>query len=167
MERPGWAKVVGVIGAIVGAVGVFGSAQSLFMPKMIEMQREMMQQMKESAKQSDQGTFPEFPEQFFDYPGWFEEWSLVNGVVGVGLSAGCLLASIFLLTLRPGAPRLFILFSGLSLFWHGIRIVAGSLVANVMAWSLLPAAIFGIVVHAILLAVVLNSDRRAYASQAA
>jgi len=167
LEQPRWAKIVGVIGATLGAAGVLGSAQAMFLPKMIEAQWEMMQRIKDSAKRGDQPAFPELPEKLFEFPEWFEGWSLLNGIVGVGLSAGCLLASIFLLTVRPGAPRLFLFFSALSLFWHAVRIVAGGLAATLMAWSMLPAAIFGVVVHAVLIAIVLKSDRQAYASQAA
>jgi len=165
VERPRWATIVGVIGAILGAGGALGSAQTMFMPQMLENQRELFEQVAEAEKREGGGAFSAFTEEFFEFPEWFEEWSLVNGLVGVALSGGCLLASILLLSVRPGTPRLFVLFCSLSVLWHGVRFAVGAMGTGILAWGLLPGAVFGAVIHGVLIAVVLKSDQGAYAPQ--
>jgi hypothetical protein len=144
-----------------------GSAQAIFLPHMMGMQREMVREMNESAERDGEHPIPEFPEDLLDYPSWFESWSIINGSVGVVLSAGCLLAGVLLLIVRSGAARLFLLFSGLSVVWHVVRIAIGAQGATLVAWSIIPGAIAGLALHTVLIAVVLMSDRDAYESRAA
>ena len=83
-------------------------------------------------------------------PAWYKDWALINGGLGLILGAGYLLASIFLLLLRPGAPTLFMVIAGLSicrgglavaivasafslmLFWSGVMAVVGLLIDVVL-----------------------------------
>ena len=102
----------------------------------------------------------------FATPPWYQKWTALNGSLALLLGAAYLLASIFLLLLRPGAPRLFMWVAGLSIC-RGV--MAASVVASsfsiMMLWSGL-SAVVGILIDVVLIIVVSVSDRSAYAASA-
>lgn len=158
--------MVGVLGIIVGATGVLGSTQALLMPQTLQMQSEIFEEISQAELEPGGPRLPALPTKFLDYPDWYEGWSLLNGAVGIFLSGGCVLASIFLLILRAGAPRLFLVFSAASVLWHIVRFAVGASVGTFVGWGMIPAAILGIVMHVALIASLLSGDRRAYAHAA-
>ncbi len=101
VKRPTWVTTVGVLGIIFGCTGIFGAGQDVVMPKMMEMQRQMMSEVSRSAPQEDQhasasqttanqNARPQFPnpqmfksilEKMFDVPEWFGIWSISIGGV--------------------------------------------------------------------------------------
>lgn len=174
MERPTWATTVATIGLILGCLGVLGSAQTAFMPDMIDMQRDMLDAIAEADRGSESGgsasgdalsrDFIEgFAEQL-EVPVWFETSSRINGLVGVVLSAGCVFASILLLVMRPNAVILFAVVSAGSLIWHVVRGAVALEAGGFFAGSAIGGAALGFVVHAGLLLTLGCSDRSAYSA---
>jgi len=51
MKRPTWATIVGILGIVFGCFGILGGGQSVFMPKMMEMQKEMLEAFEKTAAQ--------------------------------------------------------------------------------------------------------------------
>jgi hypothetical protein len=174
VDRPRWATVVGVIGLLVGGLGTLSGAQNIFMPQMLEMQKEMFESLSTPPTKSDATQPPmAFPpelaktlERQFEVPEWFATWSQVNGIVGVLLSAGCIVGSILLLVVRPSGVSLFVVFSMGSLAWHGVRAVVAFQASSFMVMSAIGAAVLGIVIHGSLLLAVKLGDRSAYSSTA-
>ncbi len=54
MKRPTWATVVGVLGIIFACSGILGAGQEIFMPKIMQMQKELFSTLeKASTKQQE------------------------------------------------------------------------------------------------------------------
>lgn len=181
-KTPTWGSVIGVLGIIFGALGMLGGTYELIMPKMIDMQQEMMVAMKEQAqaeqkRKSQQPNYPDDsskksdvdPTAMFDsmekmwrIPPWYRTWSLVNGALALILGAAYILAAIFLIIVRAGAPTIFVGVAGLSIIRNlaalGLGISAGSFVAF---WSASSSAM-GLLIDLVLVIIVLVSDRSPY-----
>ena len=99
-------------------------------------------------------------------PAWYKDWALINGGLGLILGAGYLLASIFLLLLRPGAPTLFMVIAGLSICRGGLAVaIVASAFSLMLFWSGVMAVV-GLLIDVVLIIVVAVSDRSAYAKPA-
>ena len=185
-KPPAWANVIGILGIIFGALGLLGATYELLMPMMFEMQEQMMTSMQEAAEKVEAERDKEAPcpgdqeqreqrasraehmaamesmREIWERPPWHKTWSLINGSLAGLLGAGYLLASIFLLIMRPSAPTFFLAVAGASMLRNavsfGVGIYAGSFL---MFWSISSAAT-GFLIDLVLVIVVLVSDKSDY-----
>ncbi len=135
MKKPTWVTVVGILGIIFSCLGILGAGQEMIMPKMLQMQKEMVSDIgnmiekemeKERAKQSNRqggqkggaefpmGMFKSFT-KMFDFPPWYGTWSIISGILKLLICAFFLFASIRLLQLKPSSIRLFYWAAGSSI----------------------------------------------------
>ena len=185
MKRPTWVTVVGVLGIIFACLGILGAGQEMMMPKMMKMQRDMFtdfsemieaEMEKERAKQSYTGEQPpggdEFPMGFFDsimnmfdFPEWYDTWSIIAGILKLLVCAFFLLASIQLLQLKPSSIHLFYGAAAASIvlgvFKGAIALSAGSFIAMAM----MVGGVLGIIIDVILIIVVATGDKAAFYRQ--
>ena len=182
-KPPTWGSVVGVLGICFGALGLLGGTYKLIMPAMFDMQNQMMESMKEAAKEAEKKKAEQSPwpgdktrhgqnpppdkvfesmENFWKFPPWYKTWSIANGVLQMILAAIYILACIFLLTVRRGAPTIFIGVAGASMIRNiasfGVGLASGSML---VFWSA-TSAVSGFLVDLVLVIVVAVSDRSAY-----
>ncbi len=164
MQKPTWAKVVGIIGIILGCFGLLGAGQTIMMPKMIEMQKEMMPQMQEMLEKQ-YGTSQEamnIMQKMWDTPEWFGTWCIISGIIALIIAGFYIYASIGLFQIKKSAIKMFYLAAGISI---GFTILKGLITMAAMSFmgiSVLIGGAFGIVFNIILLIVVANRDKQAF-----
>jgi hypothetical protein len=115
-----------------------------------------------------------FPREFFDFfesqmavPPWFATWSLINGCVGLAISAGYFISSVFLLLKKASGIRGFLTFAALAISWALIRGGVALQTDSFMIAGTLPLAVLGLLVHGTLMFVVWHGDKEAFAPGAA
>jgi len=138
VKRPTWATVVGVLAIIFGIFGVFGGAYDLLMPKMLEMQSEMLSTLSE-GQTSDGTAAPEVKmelevdgqkqqmdmtrmfEQMGDMhehlqlPDWYKQWNTVFAFISMAIAGLYMLSGIVVQSVayfRTGNTMLMAMMSG-------------------------------------------------------
>lgn len=184
MKRPTWATIVGVLGIIFGCFGILGAGQEIFMPKMIEMQKEIFTQMQktstpqqnnqptknaEDPSQENKNVRPSLsPEMFvsmqkmWEVPSWFGTFSIYSGISKAIISALYLLASIWLLQIKPTSIRLFYWAAGSSI---ALSIVKGIIILSTisfMGMAMMFGGAFGALIDIILIIVVVTGNKEAF-----
>ncbi|MBI1731174.1 MAG: hypothetical protein HYR49_00200 [Gammaproteobacteria bacterium] len=167
------ALILGVLGFCFGAFGLLGGVQDLALPYLFSIQKQMAEVSQPKPADPDcperepalPGVDPGWSQelrQFVSGPPWYPRYSMGMGVVRLLLGAGCMLASLFLILVRPGADFFFMLVLGLSaarnLTAVGIGIAAGSLFSF---WAVV-GGVVGFVLDIMLLVVCVVSDRTPY-----
>ena len=180
---PRWGSVVGILGIIFGALGLMGGTYELMMPAMFEMQEKMMDSMKniEKSEKKQRAEKPPCPDDYnfstnsdmsspFDImkemwkvPPWYMKWAYVNGSLALILGAAYILASIFLLIVRVGAPIMFISVAALSMLRNAMAIGIGLSAGSFMAYWSVSSAVAGLLIDLVLIIIVMVSDKSAYA----
>ncbi len=186
MKRPTWATVVGILGIIFGCFGILFGGQEIFMPKMMEFQKEMMTQFEKdiskqqeqmqdkSNEQQDEGSQSQrmTPEMFesmkrmFDVPEWFGTWSLFSGVSKALISGLYLLASIWLLQTKASAIRIFYWAAGSSIALSIIKALVLFSAMSFMGMAFAAGGVFGIIIDIVLIIVVITGNKEAFQLQA-
>ena len=185
MKRPTWVTVVGVLGIIFSCLGILGAGQEMIMPKMLEMQKQMVSDFekmieaemeKESAKQSNrpagQRGGAEFPvgifksvTKMFDFPDWYGTWSIISGILKLLVCAFFLFASIRLLQLKPASIRLFYWAAGSSIALGVVKGAVAVLAASFIGIAMMFGGIFGIIIDIVLIIVVATGNKEAFYRQ--
>jgi hypothetical protein len=99
-------------------------------------------------------------------PWWYGTWEIANGILALILGAGYLIASIFLLSLRSFAPRLFIVVILLSIVRNLFSIALGAVASIYWAMFTILVSICGLAVDLVFLIVLKVSDKSAFLSSA-
>jgi len=111
--RPGWMTAVGVLGIIFGCFGVMSASQTLLMPTMLEWQRKifMAMQAQASRRPESDAVFRDFAAIFEQFmappPSWFTPWSVCLGLLSLATAGVYLFGAIWMLLMKPSAPRIF------------------------------------------------------------
>ncbi len=187
MTRPTWVTVVGVLGIIFGCLGILGGGQEMLLPKLMEMQQAMFSEIssqleQEVEEQGADGNSSTSPDQrpigqadaalafgmlksmqgLWEFPDWFALWSVFSGTLKMLVSALYLLASIWLLQLRPVSIPLFYWAAGSSI---ALGVLKGVVLVSAMSFmgaALMVGGIFGVVIDIVLLIVVVTGDKTAF-----
>ena len=175
MNRPAWATVVGIIGIILGCFGILGGGQTMMMPQVVEMQKEMFTTMQEAAEKQGAANAQEAPpEEMFAFmermwatPDWYGTFCVVAGIVAVCVSGFYIFASIRLLQTKPEAIRLFYVAIGLAIGMAIVKAVGAMATMTFMGMSMAMGGVFGLVINVVLLIVVITGDKEAFAVQQA
>jgi hypothetical protein len=173
MKKPTWAKVVGVIGIILGCFGLLGASQTIIMPKTIEMQKTMMPQMQERMQKSieSQNLSPEqvqqtmrmMQEMWQDTPEWFNTWCIVSGIIALLIAVFYIYVSIGILRVQTSAIKMFYIAAGISICFAIIKGLVAMKALSFIGMSIMGGGIFGIIINIILLIVVAKGDKQAFA----
>jgi len=190
MKRPTWATIVGILGIVFGCFGILGGGQEMFMPKMMEMQKEMFTAFQKAVpqKQPDamheiideipdpsqekKRSIPNFPpaemfemmQKMWEVPSWFASYSISVGIAKALISAFYLLASIWLLQLKPISIRLFYCAAGLSIALCIVKGIVTLTSLSFMGVAMMFGGAFGAFIDIILIIVVLTGDKEAFAA---
>jgi hypothetical protein len=167
MKRPTWATVVGVLGIIFGCLGIIGAGQEIFMPKIMQAQKEMFSKIEETvAKQQPNKQSVEIfktMEKMWEVPTWFGQWSMFTGIAKALISAMYLLASIWLLMIKSVSIRLFYLAAGLSCVLGIIKcVVAFSALSSFIGIAMAAGSTFGSLIDIVLIIAVATGDKSAF-----
>lgn len=171
MNRPTWVTVVGILGIILGSFGIFGAAQLMLTPKMMEMQKDMMAEIQESMEdqetsESDRGA-PDMTEMFekmWVVPEWFGTWCITAGTIGLLISGFYVFASIRLLQTTPTAVRLFYSAAGINIGFALLKAVVAMLATSYMIKAMMVGGLFGTVINVVLLIVVATGNKEVFTS---
>lgn len=184
MKRPTWATIIGVLGIILGCLGIMGAANEIFMPKMIKMQKEMLTEVqktmtrqqvesKTATSQADKDASPDFSPEFFEsmmkmweMPDWFGTFSIFSGVAKALISALYLLASIWLLQIKPVGIRLFYWAAGASIALCAVKGAATLSAFSFFGMAMMMGSVFGALIDIILIIVVVTGNKDAFCAQA-
>jgi len=165
MKRPTWATVVGIAGIVLGCFGILGAGQTVMMPKIIELQKEIFTEVQKSFENrgdTQEKVFNMF-EKMWDVPDWFKTWSIAAGIAGLFVSGFYILASIFLLLLRRHAIKLFYLAVGISISLALLKAIISISAMSFIGFTIMAGGMFGIIINIILFIVVLTGDKKAFA----
>lgn len=164
MQKPTWAKVIGIIGIILGCFGLLGAGQTIVMPKMIEMQKKMMPQMQEMLEKQH-GSSQEalnMMQKMWNTPEWFDTWCVISGIIAFIIAGFYIYASIGLLQIKKSAIKTFYYAVGISIGFIVIKDFVAMVAMSYMGMSILIGGAFGVVINTILLIVVANGDKQAF-----
>ena len=165
MQKPTWAKVVGIIGIIIACFGLLGAWQTTNIPKMIKFQKEMMPQIEKRMAEKHQGSSEEtmkMMEKMWNVPEWFNGWCVIAGVITFMVSGFYLYASIGLMQIKKIAISLFYMAGGASIIFSVIKGFMAISAMSFMGISLVFGDVFGIIVNIILLIVVASGNKEAF-----
>jgi len=191
-KRPTWATVVGVIGIIFAAFSIIGALQTMVMPYIFDMEKNIMQTVqKDFEKQAEkdaandkelspsrkhkherdadmlkqQQQMMDMMGKYMEVPDWFRTTSLVFGIIGSLAGGFYLLSSIFLLLMKPYAPRMFIWSTGVVVALALAKAAAAIATGSFMAIMMILYSIVGVVVAVVLLIVTATSDKSAFEAE--
>jgi len=176
-QRPGWVRPVGIIAVIVGVVGIVSSASMIFLPRILEFQRDMLATFSEmQSANSEQGAprearsegasdgFMDDIEKMLAVPAWYSTWSVVGGVLALAISSAYLLAAIFLLQLKASGIHLFYWSAAGKIVFNSINAFVSWLATGFVGMSQAPGALAGSMVHAVLLIAVAVGSKEGFSS---
>lgn len=188
MKKPRWAKIVGILGIIFGCLGILSGGQEIFMSQMMKIQKEMFTEMHKRSTEKQVNTSPEAyepsqeqkkappdfsPEVFksmekmWEVPDWFDSFSIFAGIAKALISALYLLASIWLLQIKPISIRLFYWAAGLSI---GLSVLKGAVMLSALSFmgmAIMFGSVFGALIDIILIIVVVTGNKEAFQHQPA
>lgn len=173
MKRPTWATVVGILAMIFGLMDILGAAQKMALPSMFEMQQQMTKEMASVNDSALIGPMKEVMDLFksmqkeFQFPEWYKTWATVLGLISMAVAGLYLLSGIFLILMKPSAPRLFYLTIAVSIIWALVLAVVYVKSGAAILMGQLPALIASIVIDVVLLIVVLTGNKEAFCEGAA
>jgi len=173
MKKPTWAKVVGIIGIILGCFALLGASQTIAMPQTIEMQKNMMPEIQKKMLENaeSQNFSPEQVQESMrmmqdiwkDIPEWFDMWCIVSGIIALVIAVFYLYASIGLLRVQTSAIKMFYIAAGLSICFGIIKGLIAMKALSFVGISIMAGGILGIIIDIILLIVVARGDKQAFA----
>ena len=184
-SKPTWVSIIGVLLIVFGAFGIFGGAQEIMMPTIMEMQKGVLDSIGKSIEsgmhetsgdqQGNSGQQKAQQEQMaklftgmmeqFQPPEWYKSWAAVFGLISIVVSVLYLVSGIFLLMIKRFAIPVFYVAIGASITWAIIQGVIFSQSPSGMLLSKIPGSIASIVIDIILVVVVIAADKEAFAKR--
>lgn len=173
MKRPTWATVVGIVGIIIGCFGILGGLQLIMMPKMMEMQKEMLSSMQEVIEKQESKDPQQAPpeevfkmmEKMWDVPDWFGTYCATMGIAALFVCGFYVFAAIRLLQTKPTAIKLFYLAAGVAIGFGILKGVFAMATASFMVMSMMIGGLFGVVINIVLLIIAAGGDKEAFTTQ--
>jgi len=156
---------VGVLGIVFGCFGVMSAGQILLMPTMLEWQRKifMAMQAQASRRPESDAAFRDFVAIFEQFlappPSWFTPWSVCLGIVSLAIAGVYVFGAIWMLLVKPSAPRIFCGALIASIAATILRIMGLLFAMGPFGLAIGLGGTFGIVIDLVLLIVVLAHRR--------
>ncbi len=178
-KKPGWVTAVGIIAIVLSGFGVMGGFQESLTPIMLEAQRaeyemiiEEFNQLTEENGQhlspEDQQvndiiqTFTQFLENILNMPEWFLNWLILSGIISMLIHGFYLFAAIWLMQLKPYAPRYLAIALPLSIAFAITRTIIAVQALDTLALLMMGGTLFAMTVEVILFIVLLSKDKSAF-----
>ncbi len=175
MQKPTWVKTVGVLTILFGLYGILGGVQQAFSPLLLGQSEEMFEQF-ESVTRQFESDDEDFQESFNEglssinklfkkmtaIPPWFQQWMVASGIVSTIIAICYFLGGVFLLMLKPFAPKLIIVVLIASIFWSIVKAIMFFLSGTMIAYTSIPGSVFSIIIDTLFLVVVLISSKEAF-----
>lgn len=181
--RPTWVTIVGVLGIIASSFGILAGSQTIIMPKMLKIQKQMFSEMakqteKEHAETTslsgsskanmlsmNSGTMLASMNKMWDLPKWYNTWSVVTGLLQLFISGFYLFTCIWLLQIKPVSIKMFY-FAASAKIIHGIiNGIVAAMASSFMMMTWMVAGVFGIIIHIVLLIVVATGNKEIFLSE--
>ncbi|MGA3117904.1 MAG: hypothetical protein ABSF90_26155 [Syntrophobacteraceae bacterium] len=168
MKRPTWVTVAGVMGIVFGVFGLISSSQTLLIPKIFQMQKEMISGMEKSFQNQPekQRGFEEFKSMTDKMFGEAKPWSssvfVSIGIIGILINSIYIFTSISLILLKKFAIRMFYITMVLSIAFAIVRMASALMVQTAMGWALATSPIPGLVIDIILLVIIIIGNKQAF-----
>jgi len=167
-QRPGWAKVVGILMIVFGAFGLLSSSQLIFTHKIMEMQQGMFESLGEIEGEeidpADEAAM-EMMEKMVDTPAWFETFCVAAGVLGIIIFAFVIFSGVQLLLVKKSAIKFFYGAVIAAVSFCLLKAFAGAMGGMMTAMMVMGGSVFGFIVYIILGIVVVNADKSAFLDQ--
>ncbi len=189
MKTPTWALVVGIMMLLFGSCSLNGDLQSIYSPKMFEIQEKILDGMSDGMKDAqsdstktnkedatettsnldDKIMFEKMSENMkdmFHVSDFTKTWMVRFGYIGIIVSIIYILGGLFLLIKKPFSIKLVYVALGLSIIFSIVKVIvlsadsSDSFITMTAGFS----EMFGVVFDIILLIVILTSNREVYKS---
>lgn len=177
-KKPGWVTAVGIIAIVLSGFGVMGGIQESLTPIMLDAQRAEYETIieeftqitteNENLSQEDQQiiemikSFTKFFEKILNMPEWYLNWLVVSGIISMLVHGFYLFAAIWLLQLKPYAPRYLAIALPLSIAFAITRTTIAVQALDSMAMLMMGGTLIAMSVEVILLLVLLTKDKSAF-----
>jgi hypothetical protein len=176
-KRPTWVTVVAVIGIIFSSFGILGAGSTMLMPKMMEFQKQMFSDIRVQMEKeyAQKGTSPqveqskqeaiamfESMQKLWNFPKWFNTWSVITGLLQAIICGFYLFACIGLLQMKPSSIKMFYFAAGAKIAHSILNGIVGIMASSFMAMAMMFGSAFGIIFHIVLIIVVATADKTAF-----
>ena len=178
-KKPGWVTAVAIIGIVLSGFGVMGGIQESLTPIMLEAQRAEYEAVIEEfnnitvdngeyVSEEDQQiiemiqSFTKFFEKILNMPEWYLNWLVISGIISMLVHGFYLFAAIWLMQLKPYAPRFLAVALPLSIAFAITRTTIAVQALDNMALLMMGGTLIAMVVEIILLIVLLVKDKSAF-----
>ncbi|WP_200975277.1 hypothetical protein [Echinicola sp. 20G] len=195
MKTPTWAIIIGICMLLFGGCGMIGSTQAVFLPSVLEIQRNMMDGITkshdmmyamsvDSSMQIHDSTAVNssaeikmqekvFREAFtqgmnmFSISEYAKRWTIIFGYLGILVAGFYFLSGIFLLVKLPRAIKMVFIALIISIAFSFLQTIVMVFDDNsgFMTLSLGVGNLFGVVLDVILLIVLLAVDKSTYVTR--
>lgn len=175
MQKPTWVKIIGIFTILFGLYGILMGVQQAFSPLIMEHTDEMFKEFQNTARQieiEDEDFQESFNENLSSInnlfkkmttiPPWFQQWMVVSGIVSTIIAMCYFLGGVFLLMLKPFAPKLIIVVLIASIFWAIVKAIMFFLSGTMLAYTSIPGSVFSIIIDTLFLIVVLVSSKEIF-----
>ncbi len=178
-RKPGWVTAVAIIAIVLSGFGVMGGIQEALTPFMLDAQRAdyeiMIEELNNIATESEQNLGPEeqqvtemfksfagFLEKILDMPEWYLNWLILSGIISIFIHGFYLFAAIWLMQLKPYAPRFLAIALPLSIGFAITRITIAVQALDSMAMLMMAGTLVATSVEVILFIILLSKDKSAF-----
>ena len=161
MKRPTWVTIVGVLIIIFGVFGIFGSGQLIFMPTMMEFQKDLLNSALERAadKEPDAEEILNAIQEMYNMDEATKVTLTVMGIVSLVLCAFYLFSGIALIQMKKYAVKLTYWALGLSLGFALVQAMIAVSVGSLFAMFMIIGGTISFTIDMVLLIVVILNDK--------
>ncbi len=188
--KPGWVTAVAIIAMVLSGFGVMGGLQEALTPIMLDAQRtdyELMieelnniaaeietteaeqntdiEQIPGSEAQQISNMFKSIAgllEKILNMPEWYLNWLVLSGIISMLIHGFYLFASIWLMQLKPYAPRYLAIALPLSIAFALVRTTIAVQALDTIALLLMAGTLIAMSVEVVLLLVLMTKDKSAF-----
>lgn len=190
-KKPGWVTAVAIIAIVLSGFGVMGGIQEALTPFMLDAQRAdyelMIEELNNIAAEVEQNSgvekntdikqipgpeqqqvsdmfksFAGLLEKILNMPEWYLSWLVLSGIISILIHGFYLFASIWLMQLKPYAPRYLAIALPLSIAFALVRTTIAVQALDSMALLLMGGTLIAMLVEVVLLLVLITKDKSAF-----
>ncbi|VAW91784.1 hypothetical protein MNBD_GAMMA21-2790 [hydrothermal vent metagenome] len=190
-KKPGWVTAVAIIAIVLSGFGVMGGIQEALTPFMLDAQRAdyelMIEELNNIAVEVEQSnnveqntdikqipgpeqqqvvdmfkSFAGLLEKILNMPEWYLNWLVLSGIISILIHGFYLFASIWLMQLKPYAPRYLAIALPLSIAFALVRTTIAVQALDSMALLLMGGTLIAMSVEVVLLLVLITKDKSAF-----
>lgn len=161
MDRPTWVTVIGVLMVIFGVLGIFGSGQLMFMPKMMEWQQSVMGKAMEQAQQKnpDSKEIIDELQKMWDMPDSTKTTIMIMGFISLLVTGFYLFAGISLLQMKANAIKIAYWALGVSMGFTFLQAMFAMSTSSIFGMFLIIGGVVSLTIDTVLLLVIILNDK--------